>query len=79
MAGDPRLTELLLGLGLRRLSVAPGQLLEVKDAVRRTNLADAQELAREALALGSVAEIEGLLGAAGRVAAPGVVTPPSLG
>ncbi len=34
MAGDPANTELLLGLGLRALSVAPGQLLEVKSAIR---------------------------------------------
>jgi phosphotransferase system enzyme I (PtsI) len=61
MAGDPRLTELLLGLGLRELSVAPGQLLEVKNAIRSTRLDEARDLARRALELGTVAEIEELL------------------
>ena len=32
MAGDPDYTELLLGLGLRAFSVAPGELLDVKNA-----------------------------------------------
>ena len=61
MAGDPLHTELLLGLGLRALSVAPGEMLEVKDAIRAVRLDEARELAGKALELGSVAEIEALL------------------
>ena len=61
MAGDPLHTELLLGLGLRALSVAPGQMLQVKRAIRETRLDEARELARSALELGSVAEVEALL------------------
>jgi phosphoenolpyruvate-protein phosphotransferase (PTS system enzyme I) len=61
MAGDPALTELLLGLGLRELSVAPGELLEVKNAILATRLADAQELARRALELGSIDEVAALV------------------
>ena len=38
MAGQAEYTELLLGLGLRELSVAPGELLDVKNAIRKTNL-----------------------------------------
>ncbi len=34
MAGEPRYTPLLIGLGLRELSMQPGSLLEVKDRVR---------------------------------------------
>jgi phosphotransferase system enzyme I (PtsI) len=34
MAGDPRYTRVLLGLGLRELSMQPGSLLEVKDVIR---------------------------------------------
>jgi phosphotransferase system enzyme I (PtsI) len=71
MAGDPLHTELLLGLGLRELSVAPGEMLEVKNAIRAIRLDDARDLARKALELGSVAEIEALLNAR-RAAAPGV-------
>jgi phosphotransferase system enzyme I (PtsI) len=38
MAGDPRYTRLLLGLGLHELSMQPGSLLEVKDQVRRSDI-----------------------------------------
>jgi phosphotransferase system enzyme I (PtsI) len=61
MAGDPLHTALLLGLGLRELSVAPGQMLEVKDAIRRTRLDEARQLATAALDLGSAPEVETLL------------------
>jgi phosphotransferase system enzyme I (PtsI) len=61
MAGDPFYTELLIGLGLRELSVSPGEMLAVKDAIRKVRVDLAQELAREALELGSVAEIVSLL------------------
>jgi phosphoenolpyruvate-protein phosphotransferase (PTS system enzyme I) len=61
MAGDPRNTRLLLGLGLRELSVAPGEMLAVKDSIRTTDLREAELTARQALELGSVAEIEALL------------------
>ena len=61
MAGDPLHTALLLGLGLREFSVAPRQMLEVKDAIRRTHLGEARKLARAALDLGSAAEVEALL------------------
>ncbi len=42
MAGDVRLTRLLLGLGLRQFSVHPAQLLEIKQQVLRTDLAEAK-------------------------------------
>jgi phosphotransferase system enzyme I (PtsI) len=75
MAGDPENTELLLGLGLRALSVAPGELLEVKSAIRATRTDEALEVARRALALRSVAEIEALLSERRAVAAPARVEP----
>jgi phosphotransferase system enzyme I (PtsI) len=65
MAGEADYTPLLLGLGLRELSVAPGELLDVKNAIRKTNLEQAEALARRALGLGSAQEVEALL-AAGR-------------
>ncbi len=40
MAGDPRLTRLLLGMGLRQFSMHPAQILEVKQEVLRSNLSD---------------------------------------
>jgi phosphotransferase system enzyme I (PtsI) len=45
MAGDPRLTPLLVGLGIRSLSMAPGSLLPVKQRLRRLTVAEAEETA----------------------------------
>ena len=42
MAGDPKLTKLLLGMGLRQFSMHPAQLLEVKQQIM---MADAAQLA----------------------------------
>ncbi|MBK9018555.1 MAG: phosphoenolpyruvate--protein phosphotransferase [Sulfuritalea sp.] len=42
MAGDPKLTKLLLGMGLREFSMHPAQLLEVKQQVM---MSDATQLA----------------------------------
>jgi phosphotransferase system enzyme I (PtsI) len=39
MAGDPRLTKLLLGMGLRQFSMHPAQLLEVKQQVMMADTA----------------------------------------
>jgi phosphotransferase system enzyme I (PtsI) len=41
LAGDDRYTPLLLGLGIRELSMAPANLLKVKSRVRGLNLAEA--------------------------------------
>ena len=49
MAGDPAFVELLLGLGLRSFSVAPGELLEVKNVVRHANAKRAAQLAMTTL------------------------------
>jgi phosphoenolpyruvate-protein phosphotransferase (PTS system enzyme I) len=65
MGGDPGSTALLLGLGLRAVSVAPGELLEVKDAIRRVDLRAAEAVARQALDLGSGADVAALLRAPG--------------
>src|SRR2546428_11827444 len=66
MAGDPLHTALLLGLGLRELSVAPGQMLEVKGAIRGTRLDEARRLASAALELGSAPEVGARLNEQGR-------------
>jgi phosphotransferase system enzyme I (PtsI) len=42
MAGDAKLTRLLIGMGLRQFSMHPAQLLEVKQQVV---MADADQLA----------------------------------
>jgi len=49
MAGEPELTRLLLGFGLRSFSMHPQQLLAIKERVLRTNLGEAQPLAQRVL------------------------------
>jgi phosphotransferase system enzyme I (PtsI) len=46
MAGDPRYTALLLGLGIRDLSMAPANIPRVKQRIRAMDLASATQRAR---------------------------------
>ncbi len=61
LAGDPYATALLLGLGVRELSMSAPAIPHVKRAVRGTDLAAARDLAREALSLASGAEVRELV------------------
>src|SRR5262249_11352896 len=61
MAGDPEATLLLLGLGLRSFSMSPYHLPVVKRLIAAVHLREAQEVAREACALGSTTEVRALL------------------
>ena len=61
MAGDPALTRLLLGFGLRNFSMHPQQLLAIKERVLRTNLAEAQPLAQRVLRQSDPAKARELL------------------
>jgi phosphotransferase system enzyme I (PtsI) len=45
MAGDPMYTLLLLGLGLRRFSMAPGDIPEIKRLIRSTTIRHAERIA----------------------------------
>lgn len=58
MAGNPAYTALLLGLGFRSLSVSPGDLLEIKSAIRSTRMQHAEQLAMRLLRLSTVQEIK---------------------
>jgi multiphosphoryl transfer protein len=49
LAGDPAVALLLVGLGVRELSMAPPVVPEVKEALRSVALTDAVEAARRAL------------------------------
>lgn len=49
IAGQPLYTMLLVGLGLRSLSMAPGNIPEVKKLIRLISLPQAQRVARRAL------------------------------
>ena len=61
MAGDAMLTWVLVGLGLRQLSMAPRQIPLVKSIVRKTRLADAERLLAQALEMTTETEIEELV------------------
>jgi phosphocarrier protein FPr len=61
LAGDEQAAAVLLGLGVRELSVVPGAVARVKEAVRHVDLAAAEELARQALAAPGAAAVRRLL------------------
>ncbi len=58
MASDPRLAALLLGLGLRRLSMAPRSIPAIKTFLRGQRIRALEALAKECLELGTAAEVE---------------------
>ena len=61
MAGDPELTELLVGLGLDELSTSAVAVPKVKRAVSETTVTEARELAERALVASTKREVERLL------------------
>ena len=61
MAGNPAYTTLLLGLGFRSFSVSPGEILEIKNAIRSTSLQEADHLAKQILELGTIKETKDFL------------------
>ena len=61
MAGELMAVPLLLGVGVHELSVEPTAVPEIKEAISRVDLAAAQEMAREALTLGTATEVEALV------------------
>ena len=70
MGGEPIYAMLLLGLGIRRLSMPPHQLPEIKRVVRAIREDRARELAAEVLALDSAAGVLDRLRRALREALP---------
>jgi phosphotransferase system enzyme I (PtsI) len=61
MAADPLHAVLLVGLGVRDLSMTPAAIPRVKAALRAVRAEQAQELARHALSTGTAAETLALL------------------
>lgn len=61
MAGDPRLTRLLLGFGLRQFSMHPAHVLAVKRQVLQSSLPGLAGMARKILANAEIDRIEPLL------------------
>jgi phosphoenolpyruvate-protein phosphotransferase len=66
VAGDRTAVPLLIGLGVRELSMNPAAIPSAKQAVRATAASAAKRLAREALELESAAAVRELLAAADR-------------
>jgi phosphotransferase system enzyme I (PtsI) len=61
MASDPLAACLLVGLGLRELSMEAAAIPEIKEAVRRLNVPEAEAIAEQALACDSADAVEELL------------------
>ncbi|WP_367306882.1 phosphoenolpyruvate--protein phosphotransferase [Alicyclobacillus acidocaldarius] len=57
LAGDPRATAILLGLGLDEFSMSAGSILKVRDVVRNTRYEDAKDLAARALEADTEADV----------------------
>ena len=61
MAGDPRYTRLLLGLGLREFSMHPSGLLEIKRIVRESDMATLEKAAGEVMLARDTAVLHALV------------------
>src|SRR5437764_3469348 len=61
MSGDPIYTQLLLGMGLRQLSVTPHNIPEIKKIIRSVTLEDAVQVAREAMRLETSRDVNNYL------------------
>jgi phosphotransferase system enzyme I (PtsI) len=61
MSGEPIYTQLLVGLGLRSLSMAPHNLPEVKKIVRSVTVEEAVAVTREALRLETARDVNNYL------------------
>lgn len=61
MASNPLFTVLLLGLGLDEFSMSGVSIPEIKEIIRSTTLAEAKELAQQALTLSGADEVEELM------------------
>jgi phosphoenolpyruvate-protein phosphotransferase (PTS system enzyme I) len=58
MAADPRCALLLVGMGLRRISMSPRRIPEVKTWLRDVSAAELAELAESCLAHGTAADVQ---------------------
>ena len=58
MGGDPRGALLLVGMGMRRLSMSPRRIPEVKTCLRRSAAADLVELAERCMGFSTAGEVQ---------------------
>ncbi|MEN6428016.1 MAG: phosphoenolpyruvate--protein phosphotransferase [Phycisphaerales bacterium] len=69
-ASEPEYVMLLLGLGVRTLSLTPPMIPEIKQVIRSVTMEDCNHLAREVLAMNSERQISGYLRSAARKILP---------
>ncbi len=58
LAGDPSLTRLLLGMGLRQFSMYPAQIPEVKQKIKQSDISEITPIVRRILRLEESAKIQ---------------------
>ena len=58
LAGDPQLTRLLLGMGLRQFSMFPAQIPEVKQKIKQSNISELIPAVRRIVKLEESAKIQ---------------------
>jgi phosphoenolpyruvate-protein phosphotransferase len=73
MAGNPAYTELLLGLGIRSLSVAPAELLEVKRVIRAVSVREAHLVANCVLSARTILQVKECLAARTKAATATII------
>jgi phosphotransferase system enzyme I (PtsI) len=61
MSSDPKFVPLLLGLGIRNVSVTPISVPEVKDVVRNFSIENAEQIAKHAQSLDVARDVENYL------------------
>jgi phosphotransferase system enzyme I (PtsI) len=61
MSGEPLYTMLLLGLGVRQLSVTPHTIPEIKKLIRSVTVAESVAVAREAMRLETARDVNNYL------------------
>ena len=61
MAGDVKLTRVLLGFGLRQFSMHPAHLLTIKQQVLRSDIEEVTQLADRMLKTDEPDKLQGLL------------------
>lgn len=73
IAGEPMYTLFLLGIGLRRFSMAPGDVPEIKKIIRSVSIAQAERIARRALTFDTDRQVTNYLRDETRKVAPDLI------
>ncbi len=58
LAGDPHMTRLLLGMGLRQFSMFPAQIPEVKQKIKQSDISELTPVVRRILKLEESSKIQ---------------------